>query len=385
MAGRSRLQGIMGAIAGADMSTTERKFLRRRAVEVAASSSSDATLPLFEDVMISAADVMGEKVGVGRLRSLLRDGGHNEVAKRFAKMAGGRRVVAHLDVGLPEAVGRILEESRAGSSEASSLGSVLSATAAAPGSGTDTDDEQDLSSEQCRALVERLSELEGKVVSAECEAESQRQLIGLLEGRLQQLEAAADRDALDVWFAEGAAHLQRPGPADPEALYSIECSLVPVSSDEAKLDTVGTFEYVEVGNFETEAKDRATTDLLTKVEDVGMTISTLSADGDRLKTEISDSQVIVDEAGQVIAEGVEVDIGLEGFEAQTGALEELRQAMHDRDIALAKPAVKPAVSPSLPRPVLFQSPEERRAVFKLIADLERGALRGTRRSARGRK
>ena len=274
-------------------------------------------------------------------------------------MAGGRWVVAHPDVGLPEAVGRILEESRAGSSEASSLGSVLSATAAAPGSGTDTDDEQDLSSEQCRALVERLSELEGKVVSAECEAESQRQLIGLLEGRLQQLEAAADRDALDVWFAEGAAHLQRPGPADPAAL--------------------------EVGNFETEAKDRAKTDLLTKVEDVGMTISTFSADGDRLKTEISDSQVIVDEAGQVIAEGVEVDIGLEGFEAQTGALEELKQAMHDRDIALAKPAVKPAVSPSLPRPVLFQSPEERRAVFKLIADLERGALRGTRRSARGRK
>ena len=277
MAGRSRLQGIMGAIAGADMSTTERKFLRRRAVEVAASSSSDATLPLFEDVMISAADVMGEKVGVGRLRSLLRDGGHNEVAKRFAKMAGGRRVVAHPDVGLPEAVGRILEESRAGSSEASSLGSVLSATTAAPGSGTDTDDEQDLSAEQCRALVVRLSELEGKVVSAECEAESQRQLIGLLEGRLQQLEAAADRDALDVWFAEGAAHLQRPGPADPAAL--------------------------EVGDFETEAKDRAKTDLLTKVEDVGMTISTLSADGDRLKTEISDSQVIVDEAGLDIAEG----------------------------------------------------------------------------------
>ena len=31
--------------------------------------------------------------------------------------------------------------------------------------------------------------------------------------------------------------------------------------------------------------------------------------------------------GQVIAEGVEVDIGLEGFEAQDGTLEELRQAM----------------------------------------------------------
>ena len=55
------------------------------------------------------------------------------------------------------------------------------------------------------------------------------------------------------------------------------------------------------------AKDRAKTDLLTKVEDVGMTISTLSADGDRLKAEISDSQVIVDEADQVITEGDDVE------------------------------------------------------------------------------
>ena len=50
-------------------------------------------------------------------------------------------------------------------------------------------------------------------------------------------------------------------------------------------------------------------------------------------------QVLVDEAGQVIAEGVVVDIGLEGFEAQAGALEELRQAMHARDIASLLSAV----------------------------------------------
>ena len=44
---------------------------------------------------------------------------------------------------------------------------------------------------------------------------------------------------------------------------------------------------------------------------VGMNISTLTADGDRLKTEYCDSQVLVDGAGQVIAEGMAVSVAKE--------------------------------------------------------------------------
>ena len=48
-----------------------------------------------------------------------------------------------------------------------------------------------------------------------------------------------------------------------------------------------------------------------QVEVVGMNISTLTADGDRLKTEYCDSQVLVDGAGQVIAEGMAVSVAKE--------------------------------------------------------------------------
>ena len=102
-----------------------------------------------------------------------------------------------------------------------------------------------------------------------------------LQLRVERLESHED-DALGVWLAEGVAvgHCTVPAEDDPDAVHGA------VMPKGMALPVLPLFPFPAV---ETEAKDRAEIDLLTKVEDAGMTISTLSADDDR---------------GEVIAEGV---------------------------------------------------------------------------------
>ncbi len=72
------LAEVFECIMAADISTAERKFLRKRAVEVAEADAAAApaqpgsfVLEHFEELMVELAAVEGQAVGLGRLRRWL--------------------------------------------------------------------------------------------------------------------------------------------------------------------------------------------------------------------------------------------------------------------------------------------------------------------------
>ena len=105
-----------------------------------------------------------------------------------------------------------------------------------------------------------------------------------------------------------------------------------------------------------------------EVDQVGMTIFALTADGDRLETEICESQVIVDVAGEVMAEGVANDVAL--AENSCGDAENSREDADD-GVAVATEVVSPGTHNQLPIVVEYADVAETdRAKIDLFTQVE---------------
>lgn len=107
------LPQIFAAIANGAFSSTEKRYLRRRAVEVAAAGcrgSGSELLTLHEECFSTAAELCGSVVGLARLRRLLVNGGHEQVSRRLSALAKARRAVAHPDVRLPSDIAAALRD-----------------------------------------------------------------------------------------------------------------------------------------------------------------------------------------------------------------------------------------------------------------------------------
>ncbi len=114
---------VFECIMAADISTAERKFLRKRAVEVAAAPAAAApaqpggfALACFEELKAELVALEGEAVGLGRLRRWLLSAARPDPVKRVEAMVRCRRWDAHPDVLL------VADVSRAVSSSCGSLG-----------------------------------------------------------------------------------------------------------------------------------------------------------------------------------------------------------------------------------------------------------------------
>jgi len=98
--GSSSVLAVFEAISSIAVPVAEKKFLRRRAVEVAAASgaaataTSDGVLAAYEQLATTA------DMGMAKLTRDLRAGGHQGLARRVARLQQGRRALAHPDVRL---------------------------------------------------------------------------------------------------------------------------------------------------------------------------------------------------------------------------------------------------------------------------------------------
>ena len=98
---------VFECIEKAQLSTVERKFLRKRAVEVAAAPVAveqpqpvGFVLECFEELLAETAALVGQAVGQGRLRRWMLAVARPDLVKRVEAMVQCRRWVAHPDVEL---------------------------------------------------------------------------------------------------------------------------------------------------------------------------------------------------------------------------------------------------------------------------------------------
>merc|ERR1711990_1120950 len=82
-----------------------------------------------------------------------------------------------------------------------------------------------------------------------------------------------------------------------KAIDDMVAQLLKEKEDEIKHKDFCVEEF-NTNQLQTEEKEREKSDLLAKIEDLEMTIKTLSADIDRLKSEIKESQVQMKRAGE---------------------------------------------------------------------------------------
>jgi hypothetical protein len=96
---------MFDTIDNAKVSSSEKKFLRRRFVEsvaerIAGGHHETSILTLWEELMHEVAAIAEKRVGVSRLRGLLRAHGFGSLARRVSELAKGRRMAAHPDVAI---------------------------------------------------------------------------------------------------------------------------------------------------------------------------------------------------------------------------------------------------------------------------------------------
>jgi hypothetical protein len=115
------LAPLLADIACSGLSGCERKFLRRRAVEVMAQSacesaarpkvdvSAEFVMVQFERIMLTAASALGAQCGLGRIRRALLDCGEADMARRLCALARARRALAHPDVALADEIAEVLK------------------------------------------------------------------------------------------------------------------------------------------------------------------------------------------------------------------------------------------------------------------------------------
>jgi hypothetical protein len=102
---------VLAAIGKLDISSAERKFLRRRAVESAARPlvGYDA-ISLFEEVTRFVAQRCGRPVGLGEIRWLLQRSGHGGLAKVWSSVVVARRLQAHPPISLCSDIEAVLAD-----------------------------------------------------------------------------------------------------------------------------------------------------------------------------------------------------------------------------------------------------------------------------------
>jgi hypothetical protein len=117
MAGLVALTEVLGSIGKAHISTAEKKFLRRRAVESSAGCHGPVAFDViqqYECILHAAAVVVGHSVGLGELRAELLRAGRRDLARSWASLVVARRVLAHPPLHLGSDIREALSASRPG-------------------------------------------------------------------------------------------------------------------------------------------------------------------------------------------------------------------------------------------------------------------------------
>ena len=114
MMAEQSLSSVLAALRQADLGLTEKKYLRRIAVEAAIQPPAKAitTAPFVQlqaDVLAAAERAGQPHSSLAQLAGSLRHAGHGHAAKRVQKVGRLRNGEAHPDSGLPSLVGQLLQ------------------------------------------------------------------------------------------------------------------------------------------------------------------------------------------------------------------------------------------------------------------------------------
>lgn len=111
---RCGIADALTAIESSAASRSERKFLRRRVVEAAASGGptncDGGVLLMFEQLMGSVRACAGKQVGLAAIRRSLLEAGRTDLVRRVQALTVARRLVAHPDVALIKEVSEVFRE-----------------------------------------------------------------------------------------------------------------------------------------------------------------------------------------------------------------------------------------------------------------------------------